>query len=155
MKNQPEVFLHKVLLRRPRIMDVHAFGSRTSAQKTSFSCAPSSGVRAFGPGRPPAYSPGPPRDIPPKNFLFGLLFRFGKMVVCFAGGKGTGRSCHACGINEGIVTKNHPMVSRGLQITDAHMSLKLQAKPSKPCGRTACIRVVVRVISVCFCKDRG
>ena len=33
-KNQPEVFLHKVFLRPPGVMDVRAFGSRTSAQKT-------------------------------------------------------------------------------------------------------------------------
>ena len=42
-------------------MDVRAFGSRTSAQKTLFSCAPSDGVKVFGSGRPP----GRPRDIPP------------------------------------------------------------------------------------------
>ena len=33
-KNQPEVFLHRVVLRPPRVMDVRAFASRTSAQKT-------------------------------------------------------------------------------------------------------------------------
>ena len=43
-KNQPEVFPHKVFLRPPRVVDVHAFGSRTSAQRTLFSCAPSDGV---------------------------------------------------------------------------------------------------------------
>ena len=47
-KNQPEVFLHKVFLRPPRVMDVRAFGSRTSVQKTIFSCAPSDGVKFFG-----------------------------------------------------------------------------------------------------------
>ena len=40
--NQPEVFLHKVL-RPPRVMNVRAFGSRTSAEKTLFSCAPAMG----------------------------------------------------------------------------------------------------------------
>ena len=71
--NQPEVFLHKGCLRPPRVMDVRAFGSRTSAQKT-FSCAPSDGVKVFGSGRPPGYPPGRPRDVPPKNFVFRLLF---------------------------------------------------------------------------------
>ena len=36
-KIQPEFFRHKVFLRPPRVMDVHAFGSRTSAQQTLFS----------------------------------------------------------------------------------------------------------------------
>ena len=49
-KDQPEVFLHKVCLRPPRVMDVCVFGSRTSAPKTLFSCAPSNGVKAFGSG---------------------------------------------------------------------------------------------------------
>ena len=35
-KNQPEVFLHQVFLRPPRVMDVRAFGSRTSAQELYF-----------------------------------------------------------------------------------------------------------------------
>ena len=35
-KNQPKGFLHKVFLRPPRVMDVRAFGSRTSAQRTLF-----------------------------------------------------------------------------------------------------------------------
>ena len=64
-KNQPEVFLHK-FFRGP-------FGSRTSAQKTLFSCAPRDGVKVFGPGRPPEYPPERPRDIPPQNFMFRLL----------------------------------------------------------------------------------
>ena len=66
--------MHKVFLRAPRVMDVRAFGSRTSAQKALFSCAPSDGVKVFGPGRPPGYPPGRLRDIPPKNFMFKLLF---------------------------------------------------------------------------------
>ena len=56
---------------RPRLLvkDVRA-------KETWFSCAPSDGVKVFGPGRPPGYPPGRPRDIPPQKFLFGLLFRF-------------------------------------------------------------------------------
>ena len=38
-------------------MDVRAFGSRTSVQKTLFSCASSDGEKVFGPGRPPRYPP--------------------------------------------------------------------------------------------------
>ena len=38
-------------------MDVRAFGSRTSAQKTLFSCAPSDGVKVFGSGRGPDIRP--------------------------------------------------------------------------------------------------
>ena len=68
MQNQPKVLLQKVFLRPPRVMDVRAFGARTSAHKTLFSCAPSDGVKAFGPGRPPGYPPGRPRDIQAKNF---------------------------------------------------------------------------------------
>ena len=49
----------------PQVMDVHAFGSRTSALKKR-SCAPSDGEKALGPGHPP----GRLRDIPPKNFMF-------------------------------------------------------------------------------------
>ena len=33
------------------------------------------GVKAFGSGCPPRYPPGRPRDIPPKNLMFRLLFR--------------------------------------------------------------------------------
>ena len=74
-KNQPENILHKSFLRPPsghgrlrvQVKDVRA--------KTLFSCAPSDGVEVFGPGRPPGYPPGPPRDIPPKAFMFRLLFR--------------------------------------------------------------------------------
>ena len=51
-------------------MDVRAFGSRTSVQRTLFSYAPSDGVKVFGLGRPPGYPPGHSRDIPPKNFMF-------------------------------------------------------------------------------------
>ena len=39
-------------------------------KKNLFSCAPSDGVKAFGPGRLPGYPPRRPRDIPPKNFMF-------------------------------------------------------------------------------------
>ena len=63
-------FLQKVFLRPPRVMDVRHFGSRSPAQKTLFSCAPSYGVKVFGPGRPPGYPPGRTRDIPPKNYMF-------------------------------------------------------------------------------------
>ena len=73
-KNEPEVFLDKVFLKPPQVMDVRAFGSRTSMQKTLFSCAPSDGVKVLGPGRPPGCPPGRPRDITPKNFMFRLLF---------------------------------------------------------------------------------
>ena len=54
-------------------MDIHAYGSRTSAHKALFSCAPNDGVKVFGSGRPPGYPPGRPHDIPPNNFLFRLL----------------------------------------------------------------------------------
>ena len=40
-ENSTRSALHKVFLRSPQVMDVRAFGSRTSAQKTLFSCAPS------------------------------------------------------------------------------------------------------------------
>ena len=57
-----------------RVKDVRA--------KIWFSCAPSDGVRAFGPGRPPGYPPGRPRDIPPKNFTFRLLFGSWRKGLC-------------------------------------------------------------------------
>ena len=31
-------------------------------------------MKVFGPGRPPGYPPGRPRDILPKNFMVSLLF---------------------------------------------------------------------------------
>ena len=37
-----------------------------------FSCAPSDGMKVFGPGR--EYPPGRQRDIQPQNFMFRLLF---------------------------------------------------------------------------------
>ena len=57
-------------------MGVRAFGSRTSTQKTRFSCAPSDGVKAFVPGRPPGYPLGRPRDIPPKKMHVQAAFPF-------------------------------------------------------------------------------
>ena len=41
---------------RFRDAKIRASGSRTSAQKTLFSCTPSDGLKVFGPGRPPGYS---------------------------------------------------------------------------------------------------
>ena len=73
-KKHPEIFLQKVFLRPPRVMEFRAFGSGTSAQKTLFFCALSDGQKVFGPGRPPRYPPGSTRDILPKNFMFRLLF---------------------------------------------------------------------------------
>ena len=55
-------------------------GQGRPRKKTLFSCAPSDGVRVFGSGRPPGYLPGRPRDIPPKKFMFGLLFPFLKIL---------------------------------------------------------------------------
>ena len=42
-----------------------------SAQRSWFSCAPSEGEKAFGPGCPREGLPGRPRDIPPNNLLLG------------------------------------------------------------------------------------
>ena len=67
-KNQPQVFMHRVFLRPPRVMDVRAFGSRMSTGKTICSFTPSDGVKVLGPGRLPGYLPGRPQDIPPKHF---------------------------------------------------------------------------------------
>ena len=55
---------------RPRL---RVIDSRTTVQKTFFSCAPSDGEKVFEPGRPPGYPPRRPRDIPSKNFMFRLL----------------------------------------------------------------------------------
>ena len=62
-------FLHKVFLRPPRVMDVRASGSMTSAQNPLFSCALSDEVKVCGLGCPPRYPPGRLRDVPPKNFI--------------------------------------------------------------------------------------
>ena len=44
------------------------------AKKTSFSCAPSDGVKAFGLRRPPGYPPRRPWEIPFKNFMLWAAF---------------------------------------------------------------------------------
>ena len=64
-------------------MDVRAFGSWTSAQKTSFSCALSDGVKVFGSGSPPGYPPGRQWVILPKNFMFRPLLH--SLTVCKLG----------------------------------------------------------------------
>ena len=40
------------------------------------SCTPRDGVSVFGPGRPPGYPPGRPRNIRPKTFCLGCYFPF-------------------------------------------------------------------------------
>ena len=72
-KNQPEVFLHKVFLRPPRVMDIRAFGSRTSAQKTCFSCAPSDGVKVSGWDVRPDIRPDVREISRPKNLCLGCF----------------------------------------------------------------------------------
>ena len=56
-----------------------AFGSRRSAQKNVYFPAlranRSDGVKVFGPGCLPGYPPWRARDIPPKSFMFRVLFR--------------------------------------------------------------------------------
>ena len=71
-ENQPDVFLHKVLLRPPQVMGRPRLRVKDVCAKTSISCALSDGVNVFGLGGPPGYPPGRPRDIPPKNLCFGF-----------------------------------------------------------------------------------
>ena len=72
---QPEVFLTEVFLNPPRVMDVRAFGSWTSAPKCLFFQDFEGLTEVFAPGRPPGYPRGRPPDIRPQNLLFGLIFR--------------------------------------------------------------------------------
>ena len=74
-KNQPEVFLHKVFRRPPRVMDVRAFGSRTSAQESFIFLRSERWLENFWAGTSARISFERPRGVPPRNFMFRLLFR--------------------------------------------------------------------------------
>ena len=64
------IFLHKVFLRTPRVMDVRAFGTRTSAQKHFIFLRSERWGESFWVGTSARTSAGPP-----KNSMFRLLFR--------------------------------------------------------------------------------
>ena len=64
------------------VVDVRAFGSWMSAPKCLFSQDFERPDRSFGPGYPREWPPGCPREIRPKNFLFGLIFRSWSSASC-------------------------------------------------------------------------
>ena len=70
-KNQPRVLMHRVFLRPPQFMDVCAFGSRKSTQKTLRPCAPSDGAKMFGTSS--RISDRTSAGYPPKHFFLGCF----------------------------------------------------------------------------------
>ena len=77
-KDQPEVSCIKAFLRPPRVMDVRAFSSRTSAKKkkkTLFSYAPSHWGESFWAGTSAQTSARTTAGYPARNLMFRLLFR--------------------------------------------------------------------------------
>ena len=73
-ENSARSFSDRSFLNPPRVMDVRAFGSWTSAPKCLFFQDFEGLTEVFAPGRPQGYPRGRPPDIRLQNLLFGLLF---------------------------------------------------------------------------------
>ena len=73
-ENSAQSFSDRSFCKSLGVVDVRAFGSWMSAPKCLFFQHFECPDRSFGPGCPREWPPGRPRDIHPKNFLFGLIF---------------------------------------------------------------------------------